>query len=63
LPYNFGSISAGINTMPEPKRPLKVFLFRAHADREAVSALYTRLTTPALAGSARADGMDNPSAD
>lgn len=29
--------------MPEPKRPLKVFLCHAHADREAVRALYTRL--------------------
>jgi len=26
------------------KRPLKVFLCHAHADREAVKALYTRLT-------------------
>jgi hypothetical protein len=30
--------------MPEPKRPLKVFLCHAHADRDAVRALYTRLT-------------------
>jgi formylglycine-generating enzyme required for sulfatase activity len=29
---------------PEPKRPLKVFLCHAHADRDAVRALYTRLT-------------------
>ena len=29
--------------MPEPKRPLKVFLCHAHADRDAVKALYTRL--------------------
>jgi formylglycine-generating enzyme required for sulfatase activity len=30
--------------MPEPKRPLKVFLCHAHADRDAVRTLYTRLT-------------------
>lgn len=30
--------------MPDPKRPLKVFLCHAHADRDAVRALYTRLT-------------------
>ena len=30
--------------MPEPKRPLKVFLCHAHADREPVRGLYTRLT-------------------
>ena len=30
--------------MPEPKRPLKVFLCHAHADRDAVRKLYTRLT-------------------
>lgn len=29
--------------MPETKRPLKVFLCHAHADREAVRALYVRL--------------------
>ena len=29
--------------MPEPKRPLKVFLCHAHADREPVRALYARL--------------------
>ncbi len=29
--------------MPEPKRPLKVFLCHAHADRDAVRALYARL--------------------
>ena len=29
--------------MPEPKRPLKVFLCHAHADRDAVRALYNRL--------------------
>jgi hypothetical protein len=44
--------------MPEPKRPLKVFLCHAHADRDPVRALYTRLTTPALAGGAREDGVD-----
>ena len=30
--------------MTEPKRPLKVFLCHAHADRDAVRALYVRLT-------------------
>ena len=30
--------------MTQPKRPLKVFLCHAHADRDAVRALYTRLT-------------------
>ncbi|GAB4504909.1 MAG: hypothetical protein Fur0043_19040 [Anaerolineales bacterium] len=30
--------------MPEEKRPLKVFLCHAHADRDAVKALYDRLT-------------------
>jgi hypothetical protein len=30
--------------MLEPKRPLKVFLCHAHADRDAVRTLYTRLT-------------------
>lgn len=30
--------------MTEAKRPLKVFLCHAHADRDAVKALYTRLT-------------------
>jgi len=34
---------------PTDKRPLKVFLCHAHADRDAVRALYTRLTK---------DGMD-----
>jgi len=29
--------------MPKPKRPLKVFLCHAHADREPVRALYNRL--------------------
>ena len=29
---------------PEPKRPLKVFLCHAHADRDPVRGLYTRLT-------------------
>ena len=35
--------------MTETKRPLKVFLCHAHADRDPVRALYTRLTK---------DGMD-----
>ncbi len=30
--------------MPEPKRPLKVFLCHAHADRDPVRTLYNRLT-------------------
>lgn len=30
--------------MPQPKRPLKVFLCHAHADRDPVRKLYTRLT-------------------
>jgi len=30
--------------MIESKRPLKVFLCHAHADRDSVRALYTRLT-------------------
>jgi len=30
--------------MTETKRPLKVFLCHTHADRDAVKALYTRLT-------------------
>ncbi len=30
--------------MPEPKRPLKVFLCHAHADRDPVHGLYARLT-------------------
>jgi len=35
--------------MPEDKRPLKVFLCHAHADRDPVRGLYARLT---------ADGVD-----
>ncbi|HPP63298.1 MAG TPA: toll/interleukin-1 receptor domain-containing protein [Anaerolineales bacterium] len=31
--------------MAEAKRPLKVFLCHAHADRDRVHALYDRLTT------------------
>ena len=30
--------------MPEPKRPLKVFLCHAHSDKDAVKVLYARLT-------------------
>ncbi|RJP54073.1 MAG: toll/interleukin-1 receptor domain-containing protein [Anaerolineaceae bacterium] len=30
--------------MPDPKRPLKVFLCHAHSDKDAVKALYTHLT-------------------
>ena len=41
--------------MTEPKRPLKVFLCHASADKPAVRELYLRLTTPALAGGARED--------
>ena len=50
--------------MTEPKRPLKVFLCNTHiiplwdADREPFRALYNRLVTLALAGSAREDGVD-----
>jgi len=44
--------------MTEPKRPLKVFLCHASADKPAVRELYLRLTTPALAGGAREDGVD-----
>ena len=44
--------------MPESRRPLKVFLCHAHADRDAVRGLYARLTTLVLAGSAREDGVD-----
>jgi len=37
--------------MPETtdKRPLKVFLCHAHADRDAVRALYARLTKDGVA--------------
>ncbi|MCI0555997.1 MAG: toll/interleukin-1 receptor domain-containing protein [Anaerolineae bacterium] len=46
--------------MTADKRSLKVFLCHAHADRDSVRALPegTRLTTPALAGGAREDGVD-----
>jgi hypothetical protein len=44
--------------MLEHKRPLKIFLCHAHADRDPVRGLYARLTTLALAGSAREDGVD-----
>jgi len=37
-------------TMPEPKRPLKVFLCHASADKPAVRDLYKRL---------KADGVDD----
>jgi hypothetical protein len=30
--------------MNEPKRPLKIFLCHAHADRDPVKTLYIRLT-------------------
>jgi hypothetical protein len=49
--YNLANpISAGQTEMPEPKRPLKVFLCHAHADRDPVPqgddmrGLYSRLT-------------------
>jgi len=45
--YNLANpISAGQTEMPEPKRPLKVFLCHAHADRDPVRGLPegTRLT-------------------
>jgi hypothetical protein len=41
-----------------PSHPLKVFLCHAHADRDPVSGLYSRLTPPALAGGAREGGVD-----
>ena len=58
--------------MPESKRPLKVFLCHSHADSASVRASWwlsspvlfgvyrnhARLTTLALAGSAREDGVD-----
>jgi len=46
--------------MPSVDRPLRIFLCHAHADRDPVRELPEgiRLTTPALAGSARADGVD-----
>ena len=50
--------------MTQAKRPLKVFLWHAHiiplwdADRDAVKALYTRLTTLAPGASAGEDGVD-----
>jgi len=33
--------------MAEEKRQLKIFLCQAHSDKDTVSELYTRLTTPA----------------
>jgi hypothetical protein len=42
LPYNFITILAG-NLMPEPKRPLKVFLCHASADKPKVRDLYRYL--------------------
>jgi len=44
--------------MTETKRPLKVFLCHAHGDRDAVKALYSRLTTLAPDASAGEDGVD-----
>lgn len=50
--------------MPASKRPLKVFLCHAYADtltgtgRDRVRGLHSHLTTPALAGAAREDGVD-----
>jgi hypothetical protein len=44
--------------MPDAKRPLKVFLCHAHADRDAVRAIYIRLTTLAPGASAGEDGVD-----
>lgn len=36
--------------MTEAKRPLKVFLCHAHSDKDAVKALYTRLTNDGVDG-------------
>ena len=44
--------------MTVDSRPLKVFLCHAHADAKPVRDLHARLTTPALAGGAREDGVD-----
>jgi hypothetical protein len=52
--------------MTEAKRPLKVFLCHTHADRDLVPQgddmrgipEGIRLTTPALVGGAREDGVD-----
>jgi hypothetical protein len=44
--------------MTVSKRPLKVFLCHARADRDAVRTLYTRLTTPPLRFGAGEDGVD-----
>jgi len=38
MPEHFDKLSA------TPKRPLKVFLCHAHADRDPVRGLYARLT-------------------
>jgi len=37
---------------------ISIPLTHAHADRDPVRGLYARLTTPALAGGAREDGVD-----
>ena len=44
--------------MTNDKRPLKVFLCHAHADRDAVRGLYARLTTPPLRFGAGEDGVE-----
>ena len=49
--------------MPADKRPLKVFLCRAHADRDPVRGLYTRLTQVSnghCRGLADKSGLINP---
>jgi hypothetical protein len=48
---------------PEPKRPLKVFLCHAHADRDPVRGLYSRLTQVSnglCRGLADKSGLINP---
>jgi hypothetical protein len=42
--------------MTETKRPLKVFLCRAHADFASVRFLYTRLTKGGMVGWLREKG-------
>ena len=46
--------------MPADKRPLKVFLCRAHADRDPVRALYTRLNKDGVDAWLTRRGIGNP---
>ncbi len=43
-PYTLSYNHPIADMTPEPQRPLKVFLCHAHADRDPVCGLYTRLT-------------------